>query len=125
MKQNSSHLSPQLLSELQKQLETQKEQLEKELSSFATKDARVQGDWDSKFPRTPQGNLEEAADEVEEYSTRLPVEFSLETRLKDINAALEKIKTDNYGICERCGKLIAAERLRISPEAKFCQECNR
>ncbi len=67
--------------------------------------------------------LEEASDEVEEYITRLPLEHSLELRLRDINEALEKIKKGKYGKCEQCGKNIPQERLRVSPEAKKCMKC--
>jgi DnaK suppressor protein len=107
-----------------KLLEEKKHQLEQELDGFAKRDPNVQGDWDSKFPRTPEGNLEEAAGEVEEYSTRLHVEYSLETQLKDIGEALERIKKGTYGVCITCGKRISPDRLSISPAAKTCQKCN-
>jgi len=110
--------------ELQKQLEDKKAQLETQLSEFATKDPNLKDDWDTKFPRVPEGNLEEAADEVEEYSTNLHVEFSLETHLKNITKALERLAQGNYGICEKCGNAIALERLRVSPEARLCAQCN-
>lgn len=126
MKNNtSSHLSSQSTEELQQALEQKKEHLEKELGGFATKDPNVKGDWDSKFPRTPQGNLEEAADEVEEYSTRVHVEFALENQLRDVTHALEKIKEGKYGICESCQNPISVDRLQVSPEAKVCQQCNK
>jgi len=110
--------------EYKKLLEEKKKQLETELSSFATQDPNVKGDWDSKFPRTPEGNLEEAADEVEEYTTRVHLEFNLEKQLRDVNAALEKIEKGAYGICESCGKKISNDRLNASPEAKTCVQCN-
>ncbi|MEK7510394.1 MAG: TraR/DksA C4-type zinc finger protein [Patescibacteria group bacterium] len=114
---------PKLLAELTNDLEQKKKQLETELSAFATKDPQVKGDWDSRYPRTPQGNLEEAADEVEEYSTCLPIEFNLETQLKDVQEALQKIEKGTYGICEKCGETIGPERLKVSPEARLCQKC--
>jgi DnaK suppressor protein len=113
------------LEELRQKLEEKKESLEKQLASFAKKDKNVKGDWDTKFPEYNDGQLEEAASEVEEYSTNLPIEFSLETRLRDINSALEKIKKGKYGICERCGKKISEERLKAFPEARFCLKCEK
>src|SRR3989338_3496561 len=95
-----------LLEELKGKLQAKKQQLENQLGEFATKDPNLKDDWDTKYPRVPQGNLEEAADEVEEYSTKLNVEFTLETQLKDVNAALEKIAKDTYGLCEQCGNPI-------------------
>ena len=121
---NTNTLSQELLGQLKEQLQDKKEQLEKELSGFATKDPKLKDDWDSQYPRTPQGNLEEAADEVEEYSTRLRLEFNLETQLKDINNALERMAKGTYGVCEDCGQQIREDRLRASPEATLCQTCN-
>lgn len=116
-------------------LEQQKEKLEKarknlteELEKFATEDPKLPGDWDTKFPKHDGGvgssALEDATDEVEEYVTRLPIEYSLETRLKDVNAALEKIKRGKYGICEKCKKQIPLARLEASPEARKCVKCS-
>ena len=112
-----------VLQELKSQLLTKKQQLESQLSEFATKDPNLKDDWDTKYHRVPQGNLEEAADEVEEYSTKLNVEFNLETQLKDVNAALAKIEQGSYGLCEKCKNPIALERLKVSPEARLCQNC--
>ena len=114
-----------LLKELTQKLQEKRGQLESQLASFATKDPNVKGDWDTKYPRVPGSNLEEAADEVEEYSTKLHVEFSLETQLKDINDALGRIEKGTYGTCENCGNPIAPERLQISPEARLCGNCNK
>jgi RNA polymerase-binding transcription factor DksA len=118
-----------LLKELQLKLKQEKASIEKELESFAKKDPKLKSDWDSRFPKYNGGTggeiLEEAADEVEEYSTRLPIEYSLELRLKDINSALEKIEGKKYGICEKCGKKISTERLKVCPEAKFCIKCEK
>ena len=112
-----------LLEELKSQLQIKKRQLESQLSEFATKDPNLKDDWDTTYPRVPQGNLEEAADEVEEYSTKLNVEFNLESQLKDVNAALEKIERGSFGICEKCKNPIASERLKVSPEARLCSNC--
>jgi len=116
------------IEELKKKLEKQKEDIERQLEKFATKDQKLKGDWDTRFPSFDGGEsgsaaLEQAADEVEEYTTLLPIEHSLEIRLKNINLALEKIKTGKYGICEKCGQKIAIERLKIYPEARLCAKC--
>ena len=109
--------------EQKKLLETKRDELEGELGRFATKDPNVEGDWDSKYPRVPEGNLEEAADEVSEYTTRIHVEHSLELSLKEITDALKRIEDGTYGTCSNCNKPISAERLKISPEAKTCKNC--
>lgn len=98
-------MNSKLISELKEKLENEKKTIEEQLATFAEEDPKLKGDWDTRFPNF-DGNLEEAADEVEEYTSKLPVEFSLETSLKDINSALEKIKKDEYGKCEKCEKKI-------------------
>ncbi|OGZ18079.1 MAG: hypothetical protein A2Z78_01775, partial [Candidatus Nealsonbacteria bacterium RBG_13_36_15] len=96
---------------LKERLERDKENVEKELSSFAKKDDKLTGDWDTKYPHFGGGaggeRLEQAADMVEEYVTLLPIEASLELKLQAINSALEKIKNGNYGKCEKCKKAIS------------------
>jgi DnaK suppressor protein len=113
---------------LQDGLKKQKVEIEKQLSSFAEKDKKLEGDWDTKFPKWDEGSsgsaaLETAADQVEEYSKLLSLEHKLELRLKDINDALDRIKKGKYGICEKCGKKIPAERLKAYPEARECLKC--
>lgn len=112
------------LNEIKESLEKTKIALEEELKKFAEKDKETPGDWDTKYPKFNGAGIEEAADEVEAFGNLLPVEHSLETRLKSIDAALEKIKKGEYGLCEKCGKEISPARLKISPEAKLCQACN-
>jgi len=107
---------------IKEKLEQEKTAIEKQLATFATKDPHLKDDWDSRFPKF-DGNIEEAADEVEEYSSRLPVEYSLEIRLRDINLALEKLAQGKYGKCEKCGKDIEEKRLEVHPAARFCMKC--
>jgi len=116
-----------ILKDIQIKLFSERDSLEKELQKFAIKDPKLKNDWDSRFPDYGKNSesqaMEEAASEVEEYSTRLPIEYKLELRLKDINMALEKIEKGNYGVCEKCKKKISLERLMACPEAKMCIKC--
>ncbi|MCX6758970.1 MAG: TraR/DksA C4-type zinc finger protein [Candidatus Nealsonbacteria bacterium] len=119
-----------LINQLKEKLEKDKKNIEKQLEKFATKDEKLKDDWDTRFPRfdgreTGSAALEQAADEVEEYSTLLPIEYSLELWLKNINLALEKIKIGKYGICEKCQKRIKEERLKIYPVAQYCLNCKK
>jgi DnaK suppressor protein len=113
-----------LTEELEKKLKEEKKFIEEELEKFAKKDDSPKGDWETKYPNRENGTMEEEADEVQEYENLLPVEHSLETKLKDIDSALEKIKNGGYGICENCGKEIDRQRLMACPEAKTCLKCN-
>ncbi len=110
--------------EIKKKLQENKKSLEEMLEKFAKEDSKPEGDWDTVFPRTEGSNMEEKADEVEEYSSLLPVEHALEVKLKNINEALEKIEKGEYGKCEKCGKEISYEKLSIVPETKSCRDCS-
>jgi RNA polymerase-binding transcription factor DksA len=46
-----------------------------------------------------------------------------DARLVEIDAALRRIADGSYGMCARCGRAIAAERLDARPEAALCVAC--
>lgn len=114
-----------LIEELKRKLQEQNASLTKELETFAKKDDSPKGNWETKYPNRENGSMEEEADELQEYDNKLPVEYSLELKLRDVDLALEKIEKGNYGKCEKCGKEIEEERLKAVPEARFCIEHNK
>jgi len=121
-------MNKKLIGELKGALEKEKAAIEEQLKKIAKKDEKLPGDWDAVFPKYDGGEsggaaLEKAADEVEAYSTLLPIEHSLELRLKNIDSALKKIKKGAYGKCEKCQKEIPIDRLKASPESRFCLDC--
>ena len=122
-------MDKQLINELKDKLEKEKIALEEQLKGFADKDPNLKGDWDSKFPKFNGefggAALESAADEVEEYGSRLSVEHSMELKLRDINTALENIVKGVYGKCENCGKEIDEKRLAVNPAARSCMKCQK
>ncbi len=113
-----------LLEQIKKNLKERQKKIEKELASFASKDKKVPGDYDSKFPDL--GTLQspdEDAQRVAAYENRLSLEYALELQLADINRTLEKIEKGEYGLCEKCGLPIDEKRLIAIPEAKTCLKC--
>ena len=46
-------------------------------------------------------------------------------RLADAEAAVRAVEAGIYGICETCGRPIAAERLAARPAARTCIDCAR
>lgn len=44
-------------------------------------------------------------------------------RVRDIEAALTKIKKGTYGICEHCKKPIERKRLKFMPYVRYCMVC--
>jgi RNA polymerase-binding transcription factor DksA len=43
--------------------------------------------------------------------------------LAETATALRRMAEGSYGRCERCGGTIAMQVLRLSPAARFCQQC--
>lgn len=112
-------MNQETINELKSALEKEKTALTEELKSFAHPDKKLKGDWDADYQNLGEG-WDENAQEVTEYATRLPLEHELETRLQAVNDALDKIKNNTYGLCEKCGEIIDVERLRANPSAMIC-----
>lgn len=49
----------------------------------------------------------------------------LESQVEEINEALVRIETGDYGICSNCGEAIMPERLEALPYADLCIKCQR
>lgn len=120
-------MEKEFLEKIKEKLKKEAEKIENQLNVFAKE--KPGKDWETIFPKSNGSSgsaLEETqADAIEEYLTLLSLEEILETKLKQINRALEKIEKGTFGICERCKKEIEKERLEILPEAKFCQDCQK
>lgn len=43
--------------------------------------------------------------------------------LTEIEFSLNKIKSEDYGICEMCEEPISIQRLKVKPHAKYCIVC--
>jgi DnaK suppressor protein len=65
----------------------------------------------------------EAADQFPEMEQKLVKIRRIKQQISDIEHALEKMQLGTYGICDNCGQTIAAERLKIMPQAGLCLEC--
>ena len=69
---------------------------------------------------------EKSSDEADLANTELSNGMDFELREKErqtimeIDYALEKIETGEYGFCEECGEGIPKKRLNIFPTARFC-----
>ena len=47
-----------------------------------------------------------------------------EQTLTELTAAQQRLASGTYGVCERCGRPIPAERLIARPEARHCVPCS-
>jgi DnaK suppressor protein len=48
------------------------------------------------------------------------VEQRVRAELEEVEAALRRLDSDRYGLCEVCGEEIAAGRLEAMPAARYC-----
>ena len=102
---------------LKKELLERKKKIMEELNKVADK-----GEYRAKFPDLGD-KPEENVQEIDEYSTNLATEKILESTLRDIDSALERIKKGTYGVCKYCDKEIGEKRLLARPVASACVEC--
>ncbi len=72
---------------------------------------------------SPFGKREEEATEAFELEKRMAMERSLGASLAEINRALTKFESGDYGRCEICGGAIEANRLEARPQASVCMRC--
>ncbi len=58
---------------------------------------------------------------------RLHVTWALtaaaESALGEIEAALQRLEDGSFGMCERCGEPIPAQRLQVLPMSRLCSPC--
>ncbi|MEK9151438.1 MAG: TraR/DksA C4-type zinc finger protein [Patescibacteria group bacterium] len=105
-----------LIAELKEKLLEEKSRLESELSRFA-KSTGIAGSYETQIENIGT-DPDENATEVEGYVDNLALESNLEGQLKDATDALEKMSKGTYGICEKTGKEISVDRLKVYPAAR-------
>lgn len=110
--------------DIQAKLEEEKGSLEKQLAAFAHRSANNAGDFNAEFPQIGDKEDENAA-EVEQYSTNLSLERTLESALRDVQKALERLKAGSYGVCKYCNNQIDAKRLLARPTSSACIDCKK
>jgi RNA polymerase-binding protein DksA len=116
-------LSEELKNELKAKLEEEKSRLQKELGNFANPTDNPEN-FETKFEDFGRDE-DETASEVEKYTDDLALENNLESQLKEVDDALERMAGGKYGICENCGEEIDVERLKAYPAAKICIKCKK
>lgn len=106
-------------------LEEEKKLLESELSEIGRLNTET-NEWEAMpTEATIGGEADEndLADRAENYEERSSTLRVLNERLGDIENALTKIESGNYGTCEVCGDQIDEERLAANPSARTCSNC--
>lgn len=110
------------LAESKKLLEEEKKKLESELSTIATRNPEQLADWNTSYPdmNIMPAEKEEVAEQETEFENRASTELGLESRLRDINDALEKIEQGKYGICSVGGEPIDEARMIANRASTTC-----
>lgn len=68
-------------------------------------------------------DLEELAIEHEDDEVLEGVGNSAQQEIRQIEAALDRLDSGEYGICTNCGDPIQEKRLTILPYTPFCRDC--
>lgn len=91
-------------------------QLEQERDDLRRQLAELGGlDYDPNFADSSQVTAERGETEV--------LVNKLQETLTDVEAALAKLETGAYGVCEGCGERINPARLEAMPAARLCIDC--
>lgn len=101
-------------------LEEQKEALRRQLHDMGAdpdQDTFEGLDYDFGFADSAQSTAER--------NKVLAVVERLRENLHDVDVALAKIEKGTFGVCERCGEPINAERLEAIPYARLCVRCKQ
>ncbi|MEK7515270.1 MAG: TraR/DksA C4-type zinc finger protein [Patescibacteria group bacterium] len=110
------------LQALKQKLETEKQVLTSRLREVGMENPSVPGDFE---PTTLNygDEYDESINESTDLDANLAIVSELERRLKEVQAALEKIDHGTYGACVTCATGIGEDRLQAVPTAALCATC--
>lgn len=111
-----------ILETIKSDLLAKRQRILDDFKAIAGKDAHEKDPHRAKFPQFGD-KPDENAQEIDGYTTNLATEKILESSLRDIESALERIDKGTYGICKYCGKEIGEKRLLARPVASACVDC--
>lgn len=102
--------------------------LETDRAATVSRIAAITGDLDAVAVASAGSNLDDEHDpegatvafEREQLAALLA---QARQHLADVDDALRRLAQGRYGICERCGGRIAAERLEALPATRLCVGC--
>ena len=79
--------------------------------------------YEASLERPKSADFEDGATERENDEVIEGLGLSGQTELRQIEAALGRIASGEYGYCAKCGKEIMDARLQIVPHAALCRHC--
>jgi len=108
---------------LKKTLTAERERLGKEIDEL---DADLSESLEDSSEESPYDqHLAETAGVTLDREIDLTLEENAKTVIAQIDRALQKLEAGSYGACDKCGKPISEERLKVAPFAALCIECKR
>jgi len=108
------------LDELRGAVEAEKDSLEEEMASHGKNAGAM---WEgSSGSEGEEADPVDAADNIEELATNIPLVAEMQRRKKELDAALERMDKGTYGRCETCNQPIPFDRLEANPAALTCVE---
>jgi DnaK suppressor protein len=105
-------MNPELIDTARRTLEAERQRIRLELSE------------EVEHPRVAHGAQTAAATEVSESQRGQQLRERESQHLQLIEAALRRIEAGSFGVCQTCGKPIAAERVEALPWATDCIDCH-
>lgn len=111
------------LHNLEQQLSQEEQDIIRQLGEVATLNPSVKGDFEPVMPNYEGNDEDERISEATDFDRNLALEHQLETRLKDVRNARERIQQGTYGVCSRCHNDIPENRLKAMPTANLCIAC--
>jgi DnaK suppressor protein len=107
---------------LRKRLEARRAEIETDMSYMAAEMRSIGVDQDEE--NGSLGNhIADDGSNVAEAERIVTVSEDLQQILVQVNGALERMNEGNYGVCQRCGQPIGAERLKAFPYVAYCIGC--
>ena len=115
-----NNLTQEQIDSLREALEAERATLATDLKEHGTKEENGIWDPNSSGLSGEEADHTDAADQIEELITNVPIVHDLASRSHDIDDALSKIEAGKYGICEVGNEAIEYGRLVANPAARTC-----
>jgi RNA polymerase-binding transcription factor DksA len=106
-----------------KRLTDERRRLRQELSEMEQHQVKTEEKPVADVSGSYDDDLVDVATETFEREKGLALESSVQGMLQMVEEALRRTRSGTYGVCDGCGRLIDANRLRAIPYARLCIKC--
>lgn len=84
----------------------------------------IEGEEETAASRESMDEIDQAQELIEQEMGSL-MSSNNRANLAKVEDALDRIRSNRYGICERCGNEIPMKRLNVLPFARYCISCQQ